>query len=81
MTNAVLHARTEFTLRVERRNDAFRVEVADANPALPVRRDFSPLAPTGRGMVIISRLADRWGVEPTADGKVVWFELDARSSG
>jgi len=34
-----------------------------------------PLAPLGRGVMLVDRLASRWGVEPQCEGKVVWFEL------
>ena len=32
-------------------------------------------ATTGRGLAIVSILASDWGVETTADGKRVWFEV------
>lgn len=32
---------------------------------------------TGRGLVIVSAVADRWGVHETAGGKLVWGELSA----
>jgi anti-sigma regulatory factor (Ser/Thr protein kinase) len=36
---------------------------------------------TGRGLAIVAALADRWGVEVTEQGKVVWGELaSARAS-
>ena len=38
----------------------------------------------GRGLVLVQSLADAWGVAALgagATGKVVWFELDAGTSG
>lgn len=40
---------------------------------------LDPTAVTGRGLLLISAVSDRWGVEPSPDGKVVWFELLADS--
>jgi serine phosphatase RsbU (regulator of sigma subunit) len=31
---------------------------------------------TGRGLRLVSAIACRWGVEPSAEGKVVWAELE-----
>jgi anti-sigma regulatory factor (Ser/Thr protein kinase) len=78
-SNAVLHARTPFSVRL--RIDAtgrIRVEVRDASAVQPTRRRYSADAVTGRGLRIIEACTDRWGVEAEADGKVVWCELDAR---
>jgi hypothetical protein len=38
-------------------------------------RDGSPTTVGGRGLLLVERLADRWGFEPNASGKVVWFEV------
>jgi anti-sigma regulatory factor (Ser/Thr protein kinase) len=73
-TNAVEHARTDFTVRVVLA-DSLRVEVADRSPALPVRRQVPVQAERGRGLSIVDTLAARWGTSTTEDGKVVWFEL------
>jgi anti-sigma regulatory factor (Ser/Thr protein kinase) len=81
-TNAVLHARTPFTLRVELSDELARVEVEDANPAMPSIRHFSPTVSTGRGLRMVGSLATRWGVTPRAEGapgKVIWFELDLQA--
>ena len=75
-TNAVLHARTPFEVRVLAAPDCLRVEVTDRSPTLPVIKDHGTEAPTGRGLKILDAIADRWGVEPTDGGKVVWFEVD-----
>lgn len=74
--NAVLHATTDFTVRVAVSDSLVRIEVADGSPLLPTPKDHGDGAPTGRGLKIVERLSARWGAEPTADGKVVWAELD-----
>ena len=75
VTNAILHARTRFVVRVTS-HPTVRVEVFDGRAAPPVRKDYGPRATTGRGVMLVDELADRWGSEPTDDGKVVWFEFD-----
>lgn len=77
VTNAVLHARSPSKLRIERRGNHVWVAVHDASPAPPRLRDYGPDAVTGRGLLLVDRLARRWGTEPDAHGKYVWFELDA----
>lgn len=34
-------------------------------------------AVTGRGLLLIAAVTDRWGVDRSPDGKVGWFELRA----
>lgn len=74
-TNAVLHARSDFELRVSADRDSVRVETTDESPSPPIIRGTSAETPGGNGMVLVSRLASTWGYQPTEDGKVVWFEL------
>lgn len=76
VTNAVLHARTPatFTLRLD--GDVARVELADQDPTLPLRRAHDLMAPTGRGLRLLDDLARAWGASADGRGKVVWFELD-----
>lgn len=77
VTNAVLHGRTRATLRVQEPPPFLRVSVEDSNPDLPDIGDAPELVATsGRGMHIVAALAHRWGIEATATGKAVWFELD-----
>lgn len=75
VTNAVLHGREPIDLCVRVDGDVLRVEVRDANPVSPSFSMLDPTAVTGRGLMLISSAADRWGVDPEPDGKVVWFEL------
>ncbi len=75
VTNAVLHGRAPITLSVARRARVVRVEVRDASPISPSFSMLDPTAVTGRGLMLISAASDRWGVEPEAGGKQVWFEL------
>jgi anti-sigma regulatory factor (Ser/Thr protein kinase) len=77
-TNAVLHARTEFSISVHSLGRKVRICVEDGNPSLPVAKDYGPTAATGRGIALVEALSSRWGVEQKAAGKIVWFELDER---
>lgn len=77
VTNAILHARTPVTLTVEVAHELVRVTVRDGSPVPPRVKAFPPTSATGRGMVLLDRLAKRWGVDhdPGTGGKVVWFEV------
>jgi anti-sigma regulatory factor (Ser/Thr protein kinase) len=75
-SNAVLHARSEFTVIVQREGDRLRVEVHDRGAGLPAIRTLPQMATTGRGLRIVDQLADLWGTQAEGDGKVVWFEVD-----
>lgn len=75
-TNAVRHAQTHFSVAVRSDERAVRVDVTDSNPEPPHVRPVDPVDPTGRGLVVVEALADRWGYESDPDGKTVWFEID-----
>lgn len=77
--NAVRHATTPFTVSLGCDGRLVRVEVADGSPDLPVAQLPPVEAVAGRGLMIVDALAERWGVEPSASGKTVWFELTCRS--
>jgi two-component sensor histidine kinase len=77
-TNAVMHARTDFIVRVEVRGAGrhhVRVEVEDENEREPAIASVPLEATSGRGLQVVAALADSWGVERRPRGKVVWFEL------
>ena len=75
VTNAILHARTPVRVSVDVVGDVVRVTVADDSPRAPQQRRHSVDSGTGRGLLLVERMATRWGVEVGSAGKVVWFEL------
>jgi anti-sigma regulatory factor (Ser/Thr protein kinase) len=77
VTNAVLHAKTEFTIEVARDGDLVRVSVSDLSAAIPRQRAYGTDSTTGRGLRLVATLAVAWGVERAAAGKTVWFEVPA----
>lgn len=76
VTNGVLHAHTELTVRVHVRPDSLEVEVEDGNPMLPMqRRSQATESTTGRGLELVAALTRDCGVRPGPTGKTVWFLL------
>jgi anti-sigma regulatory factor (Ser/Thr protein kinase) len=79
ITNSVRHARLGpddyIELDVEVNDDAVRVSVTDPGSGfVAAPRDPSPANPSGWGLYLVQRVADRWGV--SNDGRTtVWFEL------
>jgi anti-sigma regulatory factor (Ser/Thr protein kinase) len=74
--NAALHARgEEFSIQVTTQDDGVRLEITDSSLRLPQQRTYSNDATTGRGLKLVSELAEEWGVEPTDGGKTVWAVL------
>ncbi|MFC5723382.1 SpoIIE family protein phosphatase [Streptomyces gamaensis] len=78
VTNALLHTdgAAVVTVRMlsgtERR---VRVEVEDKSSALPRRRQPGESGVSGRGLLLVDRLADVWGVDARGNGKSVWSEF------
>ncbi|OIK29132.1 hypothetical protein VT52_003450 [Streptomyces malaysiense] len=75
--NAVRHGRVpgrDFRLRLTGDDDVLRVEVSDTlAERLPEPR--VPCGESGRGLVLVEALADKWGVAPRRPGKTVWAEV------
>ncbi|MGW0177971.1 ATP-binding protein [Nocardia sp. NPDC003345] len=73
ISNAVRHTRGPCTCRLRVDSGRFGVEVRDGSPA-PAR--IRPPDDTGgRGLLLVSRLSTRWGVNYHPGGKTVWAEL------
>jgi anti-sigma regulatory factor (Ser/Thr protein kinase) len=81
VANAVRHAGVgpDESLQVELRRRPRQVRVAVLDPGA----GFEPPAPSasgddpgGWGLVLLDRIADRWGVSLEPAGTCVWFEID-----
>jgi hypothetical protein len=78
VSNAVLHARTEFRLTLRSNGfDFLRIEVRDENTRMPSPAGTPPDATSGRGLAVVTALAASWGTQREGDGKVVWAEIGA----
>jgi anti-sigma regulatory factor (Ser/Thr protein kinase) len=75
VTNAVRHAGSPITVRAFHQPSRLRVEVEDTSSAAPTLRRPPPEEPSGRGLLIVDRLADEWGTDVHPGGKTVWFEM------
>jgi anti-sigma regulatory factor (Ser/Thr protein kinase) len=78
VTNAVLHADVGphrfLRLRIERWPRRVRVEVT--HPGIAFEPDPAPADGTGGwGLLLVERIADRWGIASRAPGTCVWFEI------
>ncbi|WP_251828979.1 ATP-binding protein [Streptomyces sp. ATCC 21386] len=83
--NAVRHASAgpadTIAMVLECSGRELRVTLADPSPVPPRPRTVPASAESGRGLSIVSALADDWGTEPPEpgdEGKRVWFSLAVR---
>jgi anti-sigma regulatory factor (Ser/Thr protein kinase) len=75
VTNAVVHGRDPVRLRLSISGALVRGEVTDAHPLIPEPGRPGLDAETGRGLLLVTALADEFGVMPGGCGKIVWFTL------
>ncbi|MFJ3619923.1 ATP-binding protein [Streptomyces iakyrus] len=86
--NAALHGRVQgrdfrLALTLDTTTGVLRIAVTDAKGGqLPVApADSAADSESGRGLLMVGALADRWGTEPhPPGGKTVWAEVSHRSS-
>ncbi len=74
VTNAVRYAQGKIGLRLVLEGGLV-CEVLDESAALPRLRHPDDSDERGRGLQVVSQLAQRWGARRAASGKVVWCEL------
>jgi phosphoserine phosphatase RsbU/P len=92
VTNGVIHARTEIELEVVADARGVHVAVTDFAPPpeivepvvnhvlvkeVLVPELVAPAREGGRGLLLVSRVASRWGTSHDRGGRTVWFHLDA----
>ncbi len=81
-TNAVLHGvppgRGFRLMTWLERDGLLRVEVHDSGPGRPCAVRPAAGEESGRGLLLVEAVADRWGVGERDPGKVVWCELALR---
>ncbi len=74
--NAVRHTGARvFGLRMRRRPGWIRVEVRDPSRGLPCLMPVQEMDISGRGVFLVDKLSDRWGVDLLPRGKTTWFEM------
>jgi anti-sigma regulatory factor (Ser/Thr protein kinase) len=74
--NAVRHTGARvFGLRMRRRRGWIRIEVRDPSRGLPCLMPVQDMDVSGRGLFLVDKLADRWGVDLLPRGKTTWFEM------
>src|SRR5947209_13881920 len=61
VTNALLHGAPPVRLRIRPVRDRVRIEVEDAGREMPMRMREDTNAMTGRGLALVSKLAQGWG--------------------
>ncbi|MFL6110279.1 MAG: ATP-binding protein [Catenulispora sp.] len=83
VANAVKHTDScRITVVISRPSERFvRIGVVDSARIMPVSaKSGDDLATSGRGLLIIDALADRWGTDLYRWGKQVWAELSCGSA-
>lgn len=81
-TNAVTHGTAPggtFTLQVRSYGCCLAIEIHDTSPQAPVLRPATDDTEHGRGLLLISEIADSWGYYFENGTKHVWFHLHITS--
>ncbi|MGW3193273.1 ATP-binding protein [Streptomyces sp. NPDC001118] len=76
VTNVVRHVPDRrCTLLLARQTAGVRAEVTDGFGQLPVTgTGLDQESESGRGLLLLDAVVDKWGVSPAGAGKSVWFE-------
>jgi anti-sigma regulatory factor (Ser/Thr protein kinase) len=76
VANAIVHARSAPVVALVESGDNLLLRVSDDSDVAPVPQNPSVDQGSGRGLLLVEALSDRWGVEAGAHGKCVWVAFD-----
>jgi len=74
-TNAVMHARSNFTVLLSYEAGTLCISVRDGSAAVPSMKHGPATVISGRGLRVVAGIARRWGTDRDGAGKLVWAEL------
>lgn len=75
VTNSVLHGGPPVVVAVDCDETTMRVRVRDGSTDMPELREPGVSDERGRGLSLVAKMSDAWGVERDPGGKYVWFAL------
>lgn len=75
VTNAFVHASSRVELEITTDTAGIRVEVVDWGDGTPEVQPIDLTTVGGRGLALVSTIANDWGTSACDGSKVVWFEL------
>ncbi|HSE08285.1 MAG TPA: ATP-binding protein [Nocardioidaceae bacterium] len=79
-TNAMVHARTPFTVTLSADDRTVLLAVRDGSTTVPVKAGPQVTDMRGRGLLLVEQLSLAWGASTAADGsKSVWASFATRS--
>uniref|UniRef100_UPI0040400AF6 ATP-binding protein n=1 Tax=Streptomyces sp. SS7 TaxID=3108485 RepID=UPI0040400AF6 len=82
VTNAIRYGGAPVRLRLLRDRDrALICEVSDGGHTSPHLRRAGLDDEGGRGLFLVARLTERWGIRHTRDGKTIWTETPLGARG
>ncbi|MFB9321526.1 ATP-binding protein [Cryptosporangium minutisporangium] len=79
VSNAVEHAGTTSTVALELTDERLKISVRDGSTTQPVPRPLDMVSFRGRGLPLIDRVSQQWGIIDHQDGKTVWAALSTEA--
>ncbi len=77
VTNAARHSEDIFEVRLQHAQAVLRIDVVDSSHRMPrEHNDVGDDMTSGRGLLLVGAVSDRWGVDSAGLGKTVWCEFD-----